>query len=105
MRRDRAATADHDADVAGAALAQHVDHVAEVLVVAALVGAHGDAVGVLLDRGPHDVGDAAVVAEVHDLGAVRLQQPANDVDRSVVAVEQRGRADEAQWRRLGLRIR
>jgi hypothetical protein len=41
---------------------------------------------------------------MHDLGAVRLQQPADDVDRGVVAVEQRGRAHEAQWRRLELRL-
>ena len=82
----------------GAALAQHVDHVLEVLDVAALVGTAGDAVGIFLHRGAHDVGDAAVVAEMHDLGAVRLQQPADDVDRGVVAVEQRGGADEAQRR-------
>ena len=68
VRRDRAAAADHDADVLRVLLAQHVHHVAEVLVVAALVGADRDAVGVLLDRRAHDVGDAAVVPEVHDLG-------------------------------------
>ena len=49
-------------------------------------------VGVLLDRGAHDIGDAAVVAEVHHLGAVRLQQAADHVDGGVVAVEQRGGA-------------
>ena len=49
-------------------------------------------VRILLDRGADDVGDAAVVAEVHDLGAVRLQQAADHVDRGVVAVEQRGGA-------------
>ncbi len=99
VRRDRAAAADDHADVAGAALAQHVHHVAEILVVAALVGTDGDAVCVFLDRGAHDVGDAAVVTEVHDFRTVRLQQATDDVDRSVVTVEQRGGADETQRRR------
>jgi len=34
---------------------------------------------ILLDRGADDIGNAAVVTEVHDLGAVRLQQAADDV--------------------------
>ncbi len=39
-------------------------------------------------RGGHHLVDAAVVTEVDDLGALRLQQPAHDVDGGVVAVEQ-----------------
>ena len=88
-RGNRAAAADHHADVVGALLAQHVDHVAEVFVVATLVAADGDRVGVFGNGGAHDVGDAAVVAEMHHLGAARLQQPADHVDGGVVAVEQR----------------
>jgi hypothetical protein len=42
--------------------------------------------------------DAAVVAEVDDLGALGLDQPAHDVDRGVVAVEQAGGGDESQRR-------
>ncbi len=99
-RGDRAAAAAEDTDVPGALLAEHVDRVLEVLEVAALVGADGDPVGVLLDRGAHDVRDAAVVAEVDHLGARRLDQPAHHVDRRVVAVEERGRGDEAQRRAL-----
>ena len=68
VRRDRAAAAAEDADVAGAELAEHLDRVAEVLDVAALVGADRDPVGVLLDRRADDVADAAVVAEVDHLG-------------------------------------
>jgi hypothetical protein len=64
--------------------------------VAALVGADRDAVGVLVDGRAHDVGDAAVVAEVDDLGSMRLEDPPDDVDGGVMAIEQRGRADEAQ---------
>ncbi len=96
VRRDRAAAADHYADVTSARLSEHVDHVAEVLVVPALVGAAGDGVGVFLDRGAHDVGDAAVVPEMNDFGAVCLQQPADDVDRRVVSVEKRRRTHEAK---------
>ena len=43
----------------------------------------------------------AVVAEVDDFGALRLDQPAHDVDRGVVAVEQAGGGDEAQRAALG----
>jgi len=88
-----------DPDVARPVVVEHVDGVLEVLEVAALVGAHGDSVGVLLDRGSHDVGDAPVVPEVNDLGARALDQPAHDVDRGVVAVEERGGRDEAERRR------
>ena len=70
----------------------------EILVVAALVGADGDGVGILLDRGAHDVGDAAVVAQMHHFGAVRLQQAPDHVDRGIVAVEQGGGGNEAQRR-------
>ena len=87
------------------ASAKQVVHVAEVLVVAALVGRHGDALGVLLDRGLDDLAHRTVVPEVDDLGAAGLRDPAHDVDRGVVAVEQRGRGDEAhavaQGERLG----
>ncbi len=53
-------------------------------------------VGVFLQRRAHDVLDCAVVAEVDDFGALRLDQAAHDVDRGIVAVEQAGRGDEAQ---------
>ena len=96
VRGDRAAAADEHADVLAALLLEHVDHVLEVLVVAALVGADRDAVGIFLDGRAHDVGHAAVVAEVHHLGAARLQQPAHHVDGRVVAVEQRRCRHEAQ---------
>ena len=96
LGHDHAAAAAEDADVRPAALAQQVDHVFEVLDMAALVGADRDGVGVLLDRGRHHVVDRAVMAEMDDLGARRLEDAAHDVDRGVVAVEQRGRRDEAQ---------
>ena len=94
-RDDDPAAAAEDLDVAGAVLAQQVDHVLEELDVAALVGRHRDRLGVFLDRRLDDVGHRAVVAEVDDLGAVRLEDAADDVDGGVVAVEERGRGDEA----------
>ena len=87
LRRDRAAAAAEHAYMAGARITEHVDHVAEVFVVAALVRADGNAVRVFLDTGPHDVGDRAVVAEMHDLGAFRLNQAAHHVDGRIVAIE------------------
>ncbi len=42
-----------------------------------------------------DVAGGAVVPEVDHLGALRLQDAAHDVDRGVVAVEERGGGDEA----------
>ncbi|MCW0416172.1 hypothetical protein NB689_001926 [Xanthomonas sacchari] len=103
LRRDGAATATEYAHMAGAALAQHVDHVLEVLHVAALVGRQRDRVGVLVQRRAHHVLDAAVVAEMDHLGALRLDQAAHDVDRRIVAVEQAGGGDETQG--TGVRLR
>src|SRR5690606_13417190 len=101
LRRDGAAAAAHHADVAGAALAQHVHHVLHVLDVAALVAGQGDGVGVLLQGGAHHVLHRAVVAEVDDLRALRLDQAPHDVDGGVVAVEEAGRGHEAQRGGLG----
>jgi hypothetical protein len=79
-----------------AELTQHVDHVAEVFVVSALVAADGNGVGVLRDGRAHDVGDAAVVAEMHDLRPARLEQPADHVDGGIVPIEQGRCTDEPQ---------
>ncbi len=69
--------------------------------MAALVRTQRDRVGVFLQRRTHHVLDAAVVAEMDHLGALRLDQAAHDVDRRVVAVEQARGRDEAQRRRFG----
>ncbi|MNW99262.1 hypothetical protein D3C86_287330 [compost metagenome] len=94
-RDDHAAATAEDLDMAGAALAQQVDHVLEVLEVTALVRGEGDALRVLLDRRVHDFGDAAVMAEVDDFDAGGLENPPHDVDGGVVSVEERGGRDEA----------
>src|SRR5690606_25106064 len=88
MRCDRSAAAHDDTDVLGAALSQHVDHVAEAFVVSSLIGGHRNGVDVLLSGGVADVADAAVVAEMDDFRALRLQEPTNHVDGSIMAIEQ-----------------
>ncbi len=100
LRRDGAPAADDHPDMLVTTLPEHVHHVGEVLVVAALVGAHRDGIGVLLDRGTHDIGDATVMAQMDHLRPVRLEQAPDHVDRGIMAVEQGGGRDEAQ-RRLG----
>ena len=79
----------------GLRLVQQVDHVLEVLDVAALIGRDRDALRVLLDGAAHDLRDGAVVAEVDDLGAGRLHDPTHHVDGGVVTIEQRRRGDDA----------
>ncbi len=98
LRCDGAAAAAENANVAGTAFAQHVHHVLEILGVAALVAGKRDAVGVLLQGRTHHVLDRAVVAQMHHLGTLRLDQSAHHVDGGVVAVEQRSGGDEAQRR-------
>ncbi len=93
---DRSSTPDDYTDVLATLLAQHVHHIGEILVVAALVGAHRHGVRVFLDGRTDDVGYAAVMSEVDDLRAMGLQQPADHVDRGVMAVEQRGGGHESQ---------
>ena len=100
-------TTTEDLDVAPALGAESIDEVLEVLEVAALVRANGHALNVLGDcRRDHFI-DGSVVAEVDDLGPLRLQEPAHDVDGRVVTVEETGGRDEAHrvyrivefWRR------
>src|SRR5260221_1556699 len=91
---DHAAAAAEYLDVLPAAAAQQVDHVCEVLDVAALVRGDRDALHVFLQRGRNDFVDRAVVAEMDHFRAARLQDAAHDVDGRVVAVEKRGRRHE-----------
>ena len=94
LGRDRPAAAAVDPHVGHAGLREPAHEVPEELHVPALVGRDGDGVGGFLDGRLDELVDAAVVAEVDHLGALRLQQPAHDVDRGVVAVEEgRGRDD------------
>ncbi len=100
VRCDRPATTPDHPYIGPATLPKHVHHILEVFVMPALVGADGDCVGVLLDRGAHDVGDTAVVPQMDHFRPVSLQEAADHVNGGIVAVEQRSRGNEAQ-RRLG----
>jgi mono/diheme cytochrome c family protein len=68
--------------------------VQEVLDVAALVARQRDALRVFLHGRVGHLLDRAVVAEVDDLAAARLEKAAHDVDRRIVAVEERGGTDD-----------
>ena len=92
-----------NAQVIETQITQPIDHVAEKLNVTALVGTDGNCVGVFLDGCQHDVEDTPVVAQVDHLDPLGLDQATHDVDRGVVAVEQRCRGDEPQ-RRGGFRL-
>ncbi|MNS70339.1 hypothetical protein D3C72_1036810 [compost metagenome] len=90
VRHDHAAAAAEHLDVLAAVLAQQIDHVFEVFDVPALIAGDGDALGILLQRGGHHLVHGAVVAQVDHLAAVGLEDAPHDVDRGVMAVEQRG---------------
>ena len=94
-RHDHAAAAAEYPDVGAAAAFQQIDHVLEVFDVATLVGADGNALGVLLQGGGDDFVDAAVVPEVDHFGAHAHQDAPHDVDGGVMTVKQAGRGDEA----------
>ena len=94
-RDDHAATAAENFNVGPPGLFQQVDHVFEVFHMSALVGRNRNALDVFLDRRVDDIGDGAVMAQVNDLGARTLQNPAHDVDRRIVPVEQAGRGHKA----------
>ena len=101
LRRDRAAAAAKNANMRGAQLSKTVDHVTEKFHVAALVRTDRDAVGIFLNGRSHNVVHTAVVAQVDDFSALRLNEAPHDVDRGIVAVEQRCRGHEAQWCGVG----
>ena len=92
---DDAAATSVDLHVMGALGIEEFAQVAEVLDVATLVRGDRHALDVFLDDRAHDLVDAAVMTEVDDLRALRLQDAAHDVDRGVVAIEEGGRRHES----------
>ena len=80
-------------------LAQHVQHVPEVLDVPALVGADRNRVHVLVDGGGHHLLDGAIVAKVDHLRPRPLEETPHDVDRRIVAVEEARGGDEPEGER------
>jgi hypothetical protein len=96
VRCNRSAASHDNANVPDTALTQHVDHVSEVFVVPSLIGGDRDRVDILLNGGIDDICDTAVVTKMNDFRTLRLQESANHIDRCVMTIEQRGRADETQ---------
>ncbi len=97
LRHDHAAATAENLDLLAAPCPQQVDHVLEILDVPALVGRDGDALHIFLQRRIDDFLHRAVVAEMDHFGTSGLQDAPHDVDRGVMAVEQRGGGDEAQF--------
>ena len=75
-------------------LAQHVDHVGKKFCMPALVRTHRDSLDIFLNRRIDNLGNAAVMAEVNHLRPGGLQESADDIDRSVMAVKKTGRGHE-----------
>ena len=88
------AAAAENLDTPRAALMQQIDGIFEIFDMAALIGADGDALHILLDRGGDDFVDRAIVAEMDHFGARRLQDAPHDVDGRVMPVEQARRGHE-----------
>ena len=100
--RNRAATTTEYFYVARIELTQAIDHVTEEFVVAALVRTNGNTVRIFLNCGTDDVIHTAIVAEVHNLDALRLDKAPHDIDGGIMAVKQRGGRDETQWDFFGV---
>ena len=67
-----------------------------------LVRTDRDAVGIFLDGRQNDVIDTTVVAEVHDLNALCLDQAPHYVNGCIVTVKQRSCSHKAQRGRCAL---
>jgi hypothetical protein len=63
----------------------------------ALVRADRNALNIFLQSGCHHFVDRAVVTQVNHFGAHALQNPAHDVDGSIVAIKQAGCRDKANF--------
>ena len=62
--------------------------------MAALVAAYGNGVGILLNGGFNDFAGGPVVGKMDHLCAGILEDPPHDIDRYVVAVEERRSRDD-----------
>ena len=86
---DHATAAAEDLDVLAAIGTQQVDHVLEVLDMAALIRRHRNALHIFLQRAVHHFLDRPVVTQVDHFAAHALQDASHDVDRGIMAIEQR----------------
>ena len=84
------AAASEHSNVRPVALAQHIDHVGEKFGVPALVRTDGNSLDVFLNRCIYDLCHAAVMAQMNYFCTGSLQEPADNIDGSVMAIEQAG---------------
>jgi hypothetical protein len=80
-----------------ATLFQQVDHVFEILDVTALIAGNRNALRIFLQGSGDDFFDRAVMAQMNYFGTIRHQDAAHDVDRGIMAVEQRSSRDETDF--------
>ena len=97
LRENGSSASTKNPNVPRPAFVQEVLHVLEVLHVSALVGGHGDRLGVFLNGGGHHLVDAAVVPEMDDFTSGPLHDAAHDVDRGIVTVKQAGGRDDSDF--------
>ena len=84
---------------------QEFSDVGEILDVTTLVGRQCNSVGILLD-GAIDHGLCRlVVAQMNHFSSGGLNQPAHDVDSSIVTIEQRCSRNHTDWTCCGLKHR
>ena len=88
--------------MAGLVLDEEIAHISEELHVTTLIGSHCDGVSILLYGRLDDVQTRAVVTQMDDFNTIRLEDPPEDVDRSIVTVKQGGCGDESSRRRHGI---
>ena len=95
FRQNGTATTTKNLDVTGPFFLEQVVHVFEVLHMPALVGGHGNSVGVFLDGTIHHLFHTAVVTQVDHFHPGGLDDAPHDIDGSVMPVEQAGRGHDA----------
>ena len=79
-RHDHATTTTEHLDVLATIGLEQIDHVLEELDVTTLVAGDGNALYVFLQRSGDDFAHRAVVTEMNDFRAGRLQDATHDVD-------------------------
>jgi len=85
-----AAAATKDLDMPLTPFPQKVNNVFEEFDMAALITAHGNPLGILLDSRRHNLFDRTVVAQMDHLCPGSQQHSTNAIDGSIMAVEKTG---------------
>ena len=94
LGHDHPAAAAKDLDMGGPGRPEALGQVGEELHVPALVGGDADRIRILFRGGLDDLGHAAVMPQVDDLGPLGHQQAPHQIDGRVVAIEKRGGGDD-----------